>query len=624
MLCVVDDVQWADTASAEALRFAARRRRQRARRDAVRPPRGAGRWHGRRPPAACVDVGPAGARRGAGAAGGARQGLTVDGGVRDRLTAETGGNPLALCELAARSLDRDAARRARGRLPEALPTRQPGSGASVRAIALAVACPSADPRGCCSWPPCTATARSVRSSRPRARIGVRVDLDGACARRGRGPRERRRRTRLVRAPAHARGGRGHVRPTPRRRRAHEALAAALADDPDRGAWHLAPQRSAPIVARRRRCASSPAVQARAERTRPRPARWSGQRSCPPDPSPAGCSRRPLSTPGWGRDAASRRAGRAVPPPAPAIRLRAHAGSAARHGGDLGRPATARMRDPLPTRRRSSCETRRTPRCSCSRRRPRRPRSRATARSPIGSGASRSGSSCPPPTGAAGCCAPCSSDLSASRPATCGRPGGSCAMPSTGGNGSMTLRSSTGPGGRRSTSAMRRRRCGSTGGGPSVRERRAVCSRSRRSSSARRSRSSGSGAWPRPRRMGRMPSRWPARPGSWIWRPAPSRRSRTAAPRAATSIALARQATEAPAARARTRPRAVRGPRRPPRSASRTSPRGTRRRRSRMLRRVRHPAVGAAVRDRPRRGGARRRSPRRRARMVTARRPTGPA
>ena len=96
LLCVVDDAQWLDRASAQALAFVARRLWRRAGRDGLRGAK-SGDAPDARGPAELVVRG-AGRRRCAGVAGLGHRG-PLDQRVRDRIVAETRGNPLALLEL---------------------------------------------------------------------------------------------------------------------------------------------------------------------------------------------------------------------------------------------------------------------------------------------------------------------------------------------------------------------------------------------------------------------------------------------------------------------------------------------------------------------------------------------
>ncbi len=228
VLAVVDDAHWLDDASAAALRFAARR---------LETERVAMLFGARTGDVRTFDIGdlPALALTGidpesAGALLRDRTGATVPAGVRNVLLAGTGGNPLALVELAeVLSADQLA-----GRAP--LPDRLPLTGGVERAFldrcrrlpsdaqtVLLVA--AADDSGR------LATVRSAAAG-----LGAEEEALEAAERSGLlgiGDGVVELRHPLVRSAVYG------AATSTERRRVHGALAGAMPDDDDRRAWHLA-------------------------------------------------------------------------------------------------------------------------------------------------------------------------------------------------------------------------------------------------------------------------------------------------------------------------------------------------------------------------------------------------
>ncbi|MGY1770993.1 AAA family ATPase [Blastococcus sp. SYSU D00813] len=228
VLAVVDDAQWLDDASAAALLFAARRVQAEpvallfAARDGD-----ARRFDAPDLPALALD-GVAG--EDAGALLAARAGGEVDPAVRDRLVAATGGNPLALGELAG-ALTSD---QLTGRAP--LPAQLPLTGGVERAFLDRYRRLSEPAQRLLLTAAADDTARLTVIRDAAERLGADdAALDEA------------ERTGLLRVDADTvvlfhplvRSGVYRAATSAQRRAAHRALAEALGADADRRAWHLA-------------------------------------------------------------------------------------------------------------------------------------------------------------------------------------------------------------------------------------------------------------------------------------------------------------------------------------------------------------------------------------------------
>lgn len=229
LLCLVDDVQWADDASADAILFAARRLTAepiaallavRADDDAAAAAAASG--------VELLEVGALGAEA-ALALLAARTDGSVAPAVRDRLLAETGGNALALAELAAQ-LDRGQLAGLR-RLPEPLPVGRRVSDAyaarlgalDTRARSLLLLAALHGEGDLATVLVAAGDGADAAGIAPAEDAGL-IAVDGGRV--------------VFRHPlvrAAVRDGASFAA----RRDAHRALAAALAGDPDRRAWHLA-------------------------------------------------------------------------------------------------------------------------------------------------------------------------------------------------------------------------------------------------------------------------------------------------------------------------------------------------------------------------------------------------
>ena len=287
LLCVVDDAQWLDDASAQVLGFVARRLLAESVALVFARPRAE-----RRAPSL------AGLPELRAAAGSTRSDARallatvvpgrLDERVRDRIVAETRGNPLALLEL---PRGMSAAELAGGfALPDA--------GRSARPIEEQL---PAAPRRAPGRHAAAGAARGGRPGRRRrcscgARPSARHRSGGRDARRPSRPARDRRAGALPPPAACAR------RPTARRRRpSGSALHAALAEatdpelDPDRRAWHRAQAAAGPDEEVAEELERSAGARAGARRASPRPPRSSRarRRSRPTRPSAraARCSRR---------------------------------------------------------------------------------------------------------------------------------------------------------------------------------------------------------------------------------------------------------------------------------------------------------------------------------------------
>jgi DNA-binding CsgD family transcriptional regulator len=228
LLCLVDDAQWLDAASVQALGFVARRLLAEpvAMMFSLREPIATRAFDGL-PQLSLEGLDDQGARALLSRAVPGR----LDDRVRDRIIAETGGNPLALLEL---SQKMSAAERARGFAPPAagdLPIRLEEQylgriaglpEATQRLILLA----AADPLGDASllWQAAERLSIEPTALAPAAEAGL-LEIDDRV--RFRHP--------LVRSAAY------RAASPDERRRVHEALAdvSDLELDPDRRAWHLA-------------------------------------------------------------------------------------------------------------------------------------------------------------------------------------------------------------------------------------------------------------------------------------------------------------------------------------------------------------------------------------------------
>ncbi len=289
-LLLVDDAHWLDASSAEALLFAARRLRRRPDRAACSRRARASRRCSTAP--TCGRCASPGSTAPTPRALLARPDVTGDD-VVERLHRATGGNPLALLELAA-----DGARLAAA--PDGGPV--PISASIARRLPAPLRALARARRGACSCSPRRATPARSRCWRARgAALGLEV---GDLARpRRRGWSTRRRRAGRVPPPAGARGGLRRRLGRRSAATAHAALAEALPDhDVDRRAWHLAAASVGPDDAAAAALEQAGDAGARAPRLRGRGGRVRARRAPGVDATSAarGCCSRPADAAWLGR------------------------------------------------------------------------------------------------------------------------------------------------------------------------------------------------------------------------------------------------------------------------------------------------------------------------------------
>jgi DNA-binding CsgD family transcriptional regulator len=234
LLCLVDDAQWLDQASAQALAFVARRldAESVALLFGTRDRAGDGGMEGL-PGLVLAGLADADARALLASALPGR----LDAQVRDRIIAESGGNPLALLELPrgltaaelAGGFGVTGAGPLAGRLDDSFRRRiSPLPAATRRLLLLAAAEPTGDPA--LLWRAAGNLGLSAEDAAPAETAGLLTVADQVTFRHP-----------LVRSAVY------RAAPTADRRRAHQAIAGATdpGTDPDRRAWHRAQAAAAP-------------------------------------------------------------------------------------------------------------------------------------------------------------------------------------------------------------------------------------------------------------------------------------------------------------------------------------------------------------------------------------------